>query len=634
MPLRLLLTLVLMSFSTIAIAQDDALLDASTIPLDLKIKANAVIRYDQVTIEVKSYDKFIYKQTQIVTVLNAQGDSKPGTYVHYNKNIDVNSLEARVYDSRGEEIKKIRKNDFLDVSAVSGGTLYSDSRVKYLDYTPINYPYTIRFETEVVYHSTAFLPSWMPIDGFYCSTEFSEYKIINESDVAIKVKSSNVDDFNIEQHSDYHFSAKNLKSLKPEAYSPSFQTFAPKVKVALTKFRMEGVDGANNTWEDFGKWVHDELLAKTEVLPIEVITEVKELTKDATTDYDKAKLVYEYMQNKTRYISVQVGIGGWKPMLAGEVDRLGYADCKGLSNYTKALLKEIGVESNYAIIYGDRGIRNIDKEFSSVEGNHAVLCIPNDEKDIWLECTSQTNPFGFTAGFTDDRDALLITSEGGKIVHTTVYPTETNLQDTKATINLTNNGSISADVVIKTYGYQYALHEGVQNKPLRDQKLNLKEYWDYINGLSVDAIVYDNDKDNVVFTETAKVTSSSYATKSGKRFLVQPNAFNRVTGIPTRYKNRTLDFEIDRGFTDTDEFIIKIDPTLKIEAMPDDVSISNAYGSYQFSLEKISENELLYKRKYVLNKGYYPKEDYKAFRAFISQIVKHDKTKIVLISKT
>jgi hypothetical protein len=63
---------------------------------------------------------------------------------------------------------------------------------------------------------------------------------------------------------------------------------------------------------------------------------------------------------------------------------------------------------------------------------------------------------------------LLITPEGGKIVHTTIYPTEDNLQDTKARIDISKEGSMSADVTIKTYGYLYALHEGVQNKSLRD----------------------------------------------------------------------------------------------------------------------------------------------------------------------
>lgn len=631
---RFQVTFVFMLLSTIVTSQNDDVFDASAIPIDLTIKANAVIRYDYNNIEVKAYDKFIYTNKRIVTVFNSKGDAKLGAYVYYDGNIKIGKLEARIYNANGKEIKKIKKGDFNDVSAVSGGTLYSDSRVKYLEYTPINYPYTILFETEVVYNSTAFMPNWRPIEGFYTSTEFAEYKIVNESDVAIKMKTVNFDDYAIEQLGDYHFTATHLKSLKPEDYSPSFETYAPKLKVALTEFDMEGVRGVNSNWEEFGKWVHDVLLDETTELPSEVITEVKTLTENATSDLEKAKIVYEYMQNKTRYISVQVGIGGWRPMLAEDVERLGYADCKGLSNYTKAILEEIGVAAHYAIIYGDRNLRSFDKEFSSVEGNHAVLCIPNDDKDVWLECTSQTNPFGFTAGFTDDRDALLITPEGGKIVHTTVYPTEDNLQDTKATLNIADDGSISADVTIKTYGYQYGLHEGVQNKTLRDQKLYLKEYWDYINNLSITNIVFDNDKDNIVFTEKANVTSSSYTTKSGKRFLFQPNAFNKVTSIPERYKNRTLDFEIERGFVDKDEFVIKIDPSLKIEAIPEDVSISNEYGNYQFSIEKKSENELIYRRTYILNKGYYPKKDYKAFRDFMSQIVRHDKTKIVLISKT
>ncbi len=55
------------------------------------------------------------------------------------------------------------------------------------------------------------------------------------------------------------------------------------------------------------------------------------------------------MQDKTRYISVQIGIGGWKPMLADDVNKLGYGDCKGLTNYTKALLEAVDVPSYYTL---------------------------------------------------------------------------------------------------------------------------------------------------------------------------------------------------------------------------------------------------------------------------------------------
>ncbi|MEM5565955.1 DUF3857 domain-containing protein [Psychroserpens sp. AS72] len=634
MPLKSYLILFAILVSPFVNAQDEDLLKSSTVPLQLRIKANAVVRYDNTLIEVKAYNNFLYSNKRIVTVYNENGISDQGTVVGYDENRKIKTLEARIYDSNGEEIRKFKEKDFEDVSAVSDVSLYEDNRLKYLNYTPINYPYTIVFETEVEFRSTAFVPSWRPLRGFYVSTENSEYKIINNSDTQVKIKAIHLEDYAIEVHNDFHYSAKNLKSIKPEAYSPSFKSYAPKVRAALVDFDMEGIKGLNNNWQDFGKWMHDELLIGTEIIPDQVKEEVKALTKDATTDTEKAKIVYNYMQDKTRYISVQVGIGGWKPMLASDVERLGYADCKGLSNYTKALLDEVGVESYYAVIYGGHDITSFDTEFSATEGNHAVLCIPNETKDIWLECTSQTNPFGFIAGFTDDRDALLITPEGGKIIHTTAYATEDNLQTTNASVTITDNGSISADVIIKTHGYQYGLHEGIQNKPLRDQELYFKDYWDYINNLSVENIKFTNDKDAVVFTENVTIKATGFATKSGNRLLFQPNVFNKVTRIPTRYKKRTLDFEIERGYKDVDEFTIAIDPNFDIEAMPNTVEISNKFGSYSFSIEKLSDDKLLYKRTQILNKGFYSKEEYDDFRTFMSTMVKHDKSKIVLISKT
>ena len=69
------------------------------------------------------------------------------------------------------------------------------------------------------------------------------------------------------------------------------------------------------------------------------------------TDIGKAKKIYQYVQDNTRYISVQVGIGGMQPITAKEVDLVKYGDCKGLTNYTKSLLDIVGVKSNYTRLY-------------------------------------------------------------------------------------------------------------------------------------------------------------------------------------------------------------------------------------------------------------------------------------------
>ncbi len=631
---RIIPALFFLFFSFYCYGQDEDLLKASTIPLELKVNANAVVRYDNIDIDVKAFNKMIYTNKRAITIFNSSGDSKHGAVMGYSKNISIKKMEAKIYNANGDEIKKIRKNDFQDVSAVDGGTLYSDDRVKYLDYTPINYPYTVTFEIEVEYHTTAFLPGWRPIEGFYTSTQNAYYKITNESDVEVKLKTTNFEEYGLKKESDLFYSAKNLIAIKPEAYSPSFRTYAPYLRAALTEFDMEGIKGQNNNWKDFGKWMHDNLILGTQELPGSVKGEVRQITSDAKTDKEKAKIIYEYMQNKTRYISVQVGIGGWKPMDASDVDRLGYGDCKGLTNYTKAMMDEVGVQTYYTVIYGGKDIRNIDKEFSATEGNHVILCLPDGNDYVWLECTSQTVPFGYNANFTDDRDALIVTPEGGKIVHTKAYKTEDNLQYTKAQVSVNQEGDIAGNVVIESTGYQYNFHQGIETKSLKTQNLHYKEYWSYINNLIIEDISLDNDKEAIKYTEEVKILAKDYASKSGARLLLQPNMFNKVTRIPTRYSDRKQDFEIDRGFTDTDEFIIEIAPELSIEALPDPVSIKTKFGSYSMSIKKITDSQLIYTRSHILNKGYFNKTDYADFRKFKRNVVKHDKAKIVLITKT
>lgn len=616
--------------SFIMTAQPESLYDAHQISPQLLANANAVVRWDKTTTTIDDIDDVTIQIKRVVTIFNENGIRHMGTVVGYDNSRSIKNLEARIFDERGEEIKKFKKNDFEDESAVDNGTLYSDSRVKYLRYTPIKYPYTIEFDAELQFASTAYLPKWTPLEGYYVSTEKSIFEIINRSTIPLKLKDQNFEGFTIEKKDGNYFKAENLSAINPEAYSPGLNRLAPSLKVAMSKFNMDGVPGVNNEWSDFGQWYKDNLLEGTDILPDAVIADIQNRTAGIDDPLEKAKIVYKFVQEKTRYISVQVGIGGWKPFNAEDVDRLGYSDCKGLSNYTRALLAAVGVESNIVLLYGGRDIRNLETEFSIPEGNHAILNIPINNENIWLECTSQTAPFGHIAGFTDDRDVLVITSEGGKIVHTKEYKAEENLQETSADITIMPDATLKGNVEVKTYGYQYSEHRNKQFLPLKDQELSLKEYWDNINNLKLEKFELKDDRDNVKFTESATISAEAYATKTGNLLLFQPNAFNIVETIPTRYSVRTQDFEVDRGFLDTDEFTINIPQGLEVEALPSDANIESKFGRYQSTITRISENQLQYKRMFTLNKGYYDKAEYEDFRSFMASVVKNDKAKIAL----
>ncbi|WP_231749783.1 DUF3857 domain-containing protein [Polaribacter sp. BAL334] len=622
-------------FSIVCNAQDISL-SALLIPKELKENANAVIRNEQIVINILAVDEMVVSEKRTITILNKLGNSSAAMYQHYDNDTKITKLSAIIYDAFGKEIQKYPKGKFSDASAVDGGTLYSDSRVKYLEYTPTTYPYTLVFESEYKTSSTGFIPGWVPINRYFVAVENSEYKILNTPKIPWRKKNINFSNFNIkieELENNITYSIKNQPAFEPENVSINFRDIAPKTIFALESFSLKGTLGNNPNWKDFGLWMHEKLLKGRDVLSPETIAIVKNMIDGVTDPIERAKLVYQYMQQKTRYISVQVGIGGWEPIAANLVDDVGYGDCKGLTNYTKALLDAADVTSYYTVVYADDKI-NIDKDFSSLQGNHVILNIPNNGNDIWLECTSQTMPFGFLGDFTDDRDVLVVTPEGGIIKHTASYKNEQNLQASKATIQLSENGSLTATIQKVSTGIQYDSSVGLERYSQEELIKSYKtDVWDYINNLEINKAGLENNKKTVQFTENLEVSVENFATVNETEFLFRVNVFNRNSFVPNKYKDRKLPLKIERGYKDTDDYIFKIPENYKIESLPAETALVTKFGEYKLKFNKIDETSFSYSRELFIKEGLYPKEDYEEYRNFRRTIAKLENLRIAIIKQ-
>lgn len=616
-------------------AQQSKYYQASTIPLSLKKEANAVIRFSEMKIELESQNLMNVKGKRIVAVLNKLGNNDLGVYLYYDDNVKIKNIKAVIFDAFGNEIKTIKQKHFKDVSAVSGGTLYSDSRVLYLEYTPVSFPFTVAYEYEYETSNTAFIPTWSPLEGFRVSTELSTIAITDPTGLGLRAKEKNFPDFpGIENQSTEEtitYTAKNLQAVEYEEFSPSLRSYKPQVLFAISKLHLEGVDGEVYNWADMGKWQYDNLLVGTDELPEDTVNKMKALTADLKDPLEKAKVVYQYMQENTRYISVQVGIGGWRPIKAEIVDEVKYGDCKGLTNYTRALLKAVGVKSYYAVVYAGSDKRGMEENFASMQGNHVILNIPSDNGDVWLECTSQIHPFGFLGDFTDNRDVLVVTDEGGVIKRTHAYKDDSNHQQINAEYKLDETGSISGEVLIKTSGIQYDQHFVINDYSKDEIEEHYKSYWSNINNLNIESFNLENEKSNIKFIEKIQISATKYASLAGERMIFAPNAFNKLSNIPNRYRNRKMPLEIDRGFFDEDEFSVHLPEGYEIEAMAESKSIENEFGIYKVDLIKNGDNSIKLKRSLIIHEGKYSKEKYAAFREFLMNINKHDNAKIVLI---
>lgn len=608
-------------FFTLFSYSQDYNFDISEIPENLKKDANSVIRFEDFSLEILSQRQMTYSVDAAITIYNKLADDFANITIYYDKSTDVKSVKAYVYNENGKGIKKIKKSDFNDYSA-SGGALYSDNRVLYYNYIPISYPYTIHYTYEVKTSNTAFIPPWIPVGSYRQSVQKSIYSIKYPSEIVLRKAENNFKEYQIKKTEELEaleYLVQNVPAEDSEPYSPSISKFVPNVKFGVNKFNLEGIDGEANNWKEFGKWYYENLLKNTFDLPESTKIEIQNLTSVTENPIEKAKIVYKYVQDKVRYISIQVGIGGFKPMLASEVDKLSYGDCKALTNYTKTLLDAVGVESNYTLIYGDRMKRDIDNEFLSHQGNHAVLNIPTNTGDLWLECTSQKTPFADGGDFTDDRNALVITPYGGEIKRTKVYDDKENHQKIIGKYTLSNNGSIKANVAMVCSGTQFDNHLYYEGSTAKELDKLYKEFWSNINNVTIDAIDIKNNKEEGKFEETISFSASNYGLISGERMIVPINAFNVFEGVPKRIRNRKLPLDLSRGFYDVDEVEVVLPINYKIEAIAESVEIDSEFGMYKLTIEKISDKILKYKREILLKNGNYPKESYDNFRGFLKK---------------
>lgn len=594
--------------------------------------SNSVVLEEVMDIDARNIRKMKITTRRVVAVLNKLGIGDTRAYEFYNENSRIKKIEAEVYDAFGNRTARFKKKDFLDASR-SGENMYADSRIMYLDYTPTSYPYIMVFESEIETGDSALIPDYHLLYGYAESVQKSEMTIHYNLESKVRFQGKNLEGHAIsisETPGKLTIQAENIPAFRHEEHSPPESDIFPYVLLTFDSFQLKNVMASVSNWQDFGLWMDRALLADVNEIPEKTIAEVHRLIENETTQEAKARKIYQYVQDKVRYVSIQIGIGGWKPMPASDVDKLGYGDCKALTNYTKALLDAVGIPSYYTIVYAGETQQDIDEDFASLQGNHVILGIPDGENITWLECTSQKTPYGYIGSFTDDRNVIMITPQGGKLIRTKSYEAEENTQITHAKVEINSAGEVRTAFESTSNGLQYGEKYLLEKRKESEIDTYYKNRWSHINGFIIGEYEFLNNRENIQFTEILTMNLPIYTTSVGEDFLFAPNVFNRISEVPPQYTNRKQKLKINRGYIDEDFISIEISPEMRVEKLPDSVSIEKPFGTYNMSLFKVTDTYISYHRKLHLKKGEYSPEDYESFRLFLREVSQADRLKILL----
>ena len=606
------------------------------IPDSLKKNANMVIRVDEKIMEIKSPGKATEKEHHVFTVLNEAAGGYGRYVTYYGKFNSINYVNCTLFDAFGKELKHIKKKDMIDRSVDDQMSLMLDQRAKECNFYYKTYPYTVDFEEEDDIDGMLDISDWVPLPAPSVSVQLSRYVIIAPKDYEVRYKAFNckVQPVITENGNKkiYTWEIKNLPVVPTESNAPPFSELVPYVMFAPSDFEAEGYKGNMSTWNNYGKFIY-QLVKGRDVLPDNIKAKVHELTDNIKDQRQKIYILYDFMQKNTRYISIQLGIGGWQPFDATYVATKRYGDCKALSNYMVALLKEAGITGKYVEIRAGKDAHPMIENFPSFQSNHVIACVPMVKDTVWLECTSQTESPGYMGSFTGDRKAILIDEDGGHIVSTPAYTAADNqtLRIVNATINA--EGNLDGQVNIRSTGLQQETAHGLLyeiSKEERDkylnESLNLPTY-------QVDKSNFEEEKGMIpAMKEFLHVVSTGYASVTGKRLFVAPNLFNK-TGLKYAADSiRKYDIVTSQAFRDIDSITIQIPAGYITESMPQPIKIEGKFGKYS-SIAKVEGDKIYYNRFYEKNKSRFPASDYAELVKFQDQIYKADRAKIVLVKK-
>ncbi|MFW5701272.1 MAG: DUF3857 domain-containing protein, partial [Cyclobacteriaceae bacterium] len=439
--------------------------------------ADAVIRFYKTSYKIVSNEKYVTDVHYAITILNPNGKHIAELSVFYDRNTRVSSIEGYLYNKNGALQGKLKKKNIRDYAANGNYTLFSDNRVKYFNPAVSSYPFTIEYKYTIENIGTVGFDTWIPQKWFNVSVESAELSFSTNDTLGFKHMVLNHDFIKDISHTDnlniYTWEVKNLKAIEFEPHAPNYLDFMPAIMLSPNKIMYEGTKGDFSTWESYGKWVYSLINGRDE-LPKETVVYIKKLTDTISTKKGKIKVVYKYMQSKTRYVNIALGIGGFQPTLAKVVDEKGYGDCKALSNYTKALLECAGIDSYYAEIGTGKYQEIKFVDFASAnQTNHIILCVPIENDSIWLECTNQKIPFGFLSPGSQNRYALLIKPNGGELVKTFSYNANENTRVSSIELDVNTQGDAKFEIITEYNNNLYNEIFSLLNSSEKEQKNEL-----------------------------------------------------------------------------------------------------------------------------------------------------------------
>ncbi len=170
------------------------------------------------------------------------------------------------------------------------------------------------------------------------------------------------------------------------------------------------------SWNDVASWFHDLIKNQYDLDP-EARAATAGLLQGAASPLEKARRIYDRLQETVRYVGVELGISSYQPHAASLTYGNRYGDCKDRGVLLIAMLKEAGVRALPALIR-TRSKGPVAKGAPSPgQFDHFIVFAPDlpgpaGSPGLWLDATAEHSEIGTVPSMDQGVEALVL--DGGK----------------------------------------------------------------------------------------------------------------------------------------------------------------------------------------------------------------------------
>lgn len=538
----------------------------------------------------------------------------------FNQILNINAY-TQVYENSKLKRIKVQEKDYVTSSIVSKNWFYDDYKEKTFLFpavapgalTVLNYKEVIK---EPRFLGVFYLNSYVPV-------EKSEYVLVVHKDIKIAYKLYGTEGVNVNftkkkvgEQIIYTWRADKLAEYKIEKNAPSLSYYEPHIIAYITEIKKKPLlANANSLYQWYYSLTKD---VNKEVLP-EMQALVDTLVKDKPTDREKAKTIFQWVQNHIKYIAIEDGLSGFIPKSASEVFKNRHGDCKDMSSIIVTMLKMANIPAYLTWI----GTRKLPYTYYDVPtpmvDNHMIATAKIDEQNIFLDATDSYLPFSIPTAMIQGKEAMIgIDSLHYEIATIPIAKSEENVLMDTSYIDIVGENIKAKGKMLLTGYYKSNAGLDILEKKKEEQKNNFIQLLgcDYLRPEVGQITCYLAEENDQQMDITYDFLVEKHIKTAGKEIFLNLHLDRKWQYEMIDTGKRKTDREIEYKFNDVRCYVVNIPKGCKIEFIPPNSNFQNE--KFGFSIEYVVKaNQLIMTKKIYCNVLFITSKDFHLWNEMI-----------------